>query len=96
LEIETEIGIVRQTVAPGLPGDGFMTFLRKVFLVLALVALADPALAMGGGRNKGAAPSDADKSAAAKKAKETEKAYQEALKKIPDSTKKQDPWGNMR
>ncbi|MGO9358546.1 MAG: hypothetical protein ACLP1D_12870 [Xanthobacteraceae bacterium] len=70
--------------------------MRKVLFALALVVLAGPAAAMGG-HNKGAGTtSDADKTAAAKKAKEIERAYKEALKRIPDSTKKQDPWGNMR
>ncbi len=69
--------------------------MKKLWSALILLALIGPAAA--GPHGKGTSPSsDADQAAKAKKAKETERAYQEALKKIPDSTKKQDPWGNMR
>jgi len=68
--------------------------MRKAVIAIALFALAGPAAAMGG-HNRGAAnQSGANNAAAAKKAKEAERAYQEALKKIPD--KKQDPWGSLR
>jgi sensor domain CHASE-containing protein len=70
--------------------------MKKVLFTVALMVLASPAAAMGGHNRGSSATSDADRSAAAKKAKEIERAYQEALKRIPDSTKKQDPWDNMR
>lgn len=62
---------------------------------LLLLALANPAAAMGGHKGAGNQPeNDANKAAAAKKAKEADRAYHEALKKIPD--KPQDPWGQLR
>ena len=72
--------------------------MRKVLppLVLALVTFAAPAWAMGGHNKGNATQSDADKAAAAKKAKETERAYQEALKKIPDAKPNNDPWSKVR
>jgi hypothetical protein len=79
--------------------------MKKMVLVIALAAFAAPALdaafgtawAMGGGRNKGdAQQNDANKEAAAKKAKETDRAYKEALKKIPDGKASNDPWSKVR
>jgi hypothetical protein len=65
-----------------------MRFLVMAAAVLALLAV--PAQAqMGGGKrgHKGGGPA-----AAGKKPNVDEKAYQEALKRIPDSKEKYDPW----
>ena len=60
--------------------------------VLALVAM--PAQAqMGGGKRGHRTDDDPAKAAdAAKKKKADDKAYQEALKRIPDPKEKYDPW----
>ena len=56
--------------------------------VAALALLAAPADAQMGKRR----PGDDSKKTEEKKAKVDDKAYQEALKRIPDSKEKYDPW----
>jgi hypothetical protein len=59
---------------------------------LALALFMTPALAqMGGGR-----PKAGEEKAGSKAPKIDEKAYQEALKRIPEPTGPVDPWGPMR
>ena len=61
-----------------------------VVAVAALALLAVPAEAqMGGGRR----PKGDDTKATEKKPKVDDKAYQEALKRIPEPKEKFDPWG---
>jgi Spy/CpxP family protein refolding chaperone len=69
-----------------------MRTLAMAAAVLALVAL--PAQAqMGGGGKRGQKTDDTTKTDDQKaKAKAADKAYQEALKRIPDSKDKYDPW----
>ena len=79
----------------------------RIFIVALMIAsLTLPAYAqmggmggggMGGGKGarKGAAKATSDPNAAQKKAAE-EKAFNEALKRIPDSNKPFDPWGGAR
>lgn len=43
-----------------------------------------------------APPTEAQQRALDRKAKEDERAYKDALDRIPTSTKKQDPWDKMR
>jgi len=67
-------------------------------LVVALTALAiwiSPALAQGKGRAAKAPESDQKTQESKKKSAEIEKAYQDAMKKIPDQ-KPADPWATMR
>ena len=64
-----------------------MRTLAMAVAVLALLAV--PALAQGGGKR--GHQSDNTK-AEDKKPKVDDKAYQEALKRIPDSKEKYDPW----
>jgi hypothetical protein len=67
-----------------------MKIVTAAGLVLAL--LATPALAqMAGGR-----PKAGEEKAGSKAPKIDEKAYQEALKRIPEPTGPVDPWGAMR
>jgi hypothetical protein len=71
--------------------------MKRVLVVLSIMALATPAFAApvkGGDGPQG--PSEAQQRANARKAKEDEKAYKDALDRIPTSTKKQDPWDKMR
>jgi hypothetical protein len=64
---------------------------RVTIAGVVLALLATPAVAqMGGGRHK----SSGEK--AGSKPKVDEKAYQEALKRIPEPTGPVDPWGPMR
>jgi hypothetical protein len=67
--------------------------MRTLFVLLAIILLTQPAAARGK-RDRGDEPKDD----AQKKAKsvEAEKAYQDALKRIPDQNVKVDPWGNVR
>jgi hypothetical protein len=79
----------------------------RIFIVaLMIVSLTLPAYAqiggmggggMGGGKGgrKGAAKATSDPNAAKKNAAE-EKAFNEALKRIPASNKPIDPWGGVR
>jgi hypothetical protein len=71
--------------------------MKRVLIALWIMALATPALAapVKGGDGP-APPTEAQQRAAARKAKEDERAYKDALERIPTSTKKQDPWGKMR
>jgi hypothetical protein len=67
----------------------------KIFGAAAIVALATPTLAQdmgGGGKHRHAAQKTADQP----KKKVDEKGYNAALKNIPDSKEKPDPWGHMR
>jgi hypothetical protein len=75
--------------------------MKKLLIVLSIMALATlnvgPALAGGGHGSDGPRqPTDSEKKAAARQAREDEKAYKNALDRIPVSTKKQDPWDKMR
>jgi hypothetical protein len=65
-----------------------MRTLATALAVLALLAV--PAQAQMGGGKRGHRGDDT--SAANKKPKVDDKAYQEALKRIPDSKEKYDPW----
>ena len=67
--------------------------MRTLTVAAALLALlALPAEAqMGGGRRHGD-----DKKAEQKKPQVDEKAYKEALKRIPDSKEKYDPWSGAQ
>jgi hypothetical protein len=65
-----------------------MRTLATAVAVLALLAV--PAQAQMGGGKRGHRGDDT--SAANKKPKVDDKAYQEALKRIPDSKEKYDPW----
>ena len=68
-----------------------MRTLAMAAAVLALVAI--PAQAQMGGKRGHNTDDDPAKAAdAAKKKKVDDKAYQEALKRIPDSKEKYDPW----
>jgi hypothetical protein len=67
--------------------------MRTLFVLLAVILLTQPAAARGK-RDHGDDPKD-DAQKRAKSA-ETEKAYQDALKKIPDQNVKVDPWGKVR
>ena len=68
-----------------------MRTLAMAAAVLALVVV--PAHAQMGGGKRGHKTDDPAKSADdAKKKKADDKAYQEALKRIPDSKEKYDPW----
>jgi hypothetical protein len=69
----------------------------RTLLVAAFIALlAVAANAQGAGARKGASEkSEARKEDLAKK-KADEKAYKDALKQIPESKEKPDPWKTMR
>ena len=67
-----------------------MRILTVAAALLALLALPAEAQ-MGGGRRHGD-----DKKAEQKKPQVDEKAYKEALKRIPDLKEKYDPWSGAR
>jgi len=71
-----------------------MRTLAMAVAVLALVAMPAHAQMGGGGgkRGQGKADDTAKSAEDAKKKKADDKAYQEALKRIPDSKEKYDPW----
>jgi hypothetical protein len=69
-----------------------MRTLAMAVAVLALLAV--PAQAQVGGGKRGHKSDDTK--AADKKPKVDDKAYQEALKRIPDPQEKYDPWGVAR
>jgi len=72
-----------------------MKALAVAAALLALVAM--PAQAqMGGGMGGGKGHRGGDSKTEQKKPKVDEKAYQDALKRIPDSKEKFDPWGVAR
>ena len=64
-------------------------------IVALLAVLVLPAHAQMGGGKRGQRSNEDTKQAAdrQKKAKADEKAYQDALKRIPDPKEKYDPWG---
>jgi hypothetical protein len=62
--------------------------------LFALCLLAEDAHAQMGGGGRGKRQADTQNSKQDKPTKADEKAYQDALKRIPE--KKADPWGNMR
>jgi hypothetical protein len=71
--------------------------MRTITIAAIIASLAVPAYAQKGGMTT--AREDAEKAEKVKKkdAKETEKAYNDALKRIPDAAvQKKDPWGNIR
>ena len=69
--------------------------MRVLAVIVALVALLQlPAEAqMGGGKRGQRNTDDTNQAEKKKKAKAEEKAYQDALKRIPDPKEKYDPWG---
>jgi uncharacterized protein YecT (DUF1311 family) len=68
--------------------------MRVLALIVALLTvLALPAHAQMGGGKRGQRNNDNTNQADHKKAKADEKAYQDALKRIPDPKEKYDPWG---
>jgi Spy/CpxP family protein refolding chaperone len=70
-----------------------MRTLAMAAAVLTLVALPAQAQMGGGGGKRGQKADDTAKTEDQKaKAKAADKAYQEALKRIPDSKEKFDPW----
>jgi hypothetical protein len=83
------IAILRSKVAPADGGEVFMRSLMVGAVVLALAAA--PAYAQMGKRGRGD-----DKKTEEKKPKVDEKAYQEALKRIPEPKEKYDPWSGAR
>jgi hypothetical protein len=71
--------------------------MKRVLCILAIMAVATRAFALpvkGGDGPK--PPTEAEERAAARKAKEDEKAYNRALERIPDAPKNNDPWSKMR
>jgi hypothetical protein len=58
----------------------------------ALALLAGPAEAQMGGGRKGPKPDDSKAADQIKQKAADEKAYQDALKRIPESKEKYDPW----
>ena len=80
-----------------------MTVFRTLLLAAAIVALGAPAGAqdmmqeamrsMAGKQQHQGTQKQADKQ---QKKKVDENAYNEALKSIPDASKKTDPWGKLR
>ena len=71
--------------------------MKQVLLALSILALATPAFAAPvRGSDGPAPPTEAQTRAAARKAKEDERAYKEGLDRMPASNKKQDPWDKMR
>ena len=69
--------------------------MRTLAIAVAVLALlAVPVQAQMGGGKRGQKSDNTN--AADKKPKVDDKAYQEALKRIPDSTKKVDPWQSVR
>ena len=62
-------------------------------IVIALLVLAAPVHAVAKGRRQ---QQDAPKAEDQAKKKATEKAYKNALKSIPASNEKSDPWKSMR
>lgn len=71
--------------------------MKRVLIVCSIMTLATPVFAapVRGGDGP-AAPSASQQRAAERKARDDEKAYKDALDRIPTSTKKQDPWEKMR
>ena len=69
--------------------------MRVLAVIVALVALLLlPAQAqMGGGKRGQRNTDDTNQAEKKKKAKADEKAYQDALRRIPDPKEKYDPWG---
>ena len=68
---------------------------RFITLVVAAVALATPALAQMPGINM--APQDKPMtSEEIEKKKEIDRAYKDAISKLPDQQVSKDPWGNVR
>jgi hypothetical protein len=69
--------------------------MKRVAVIVAMLALILPAQAQmgggGGGRRQGE-----DKNSEQKKPVVDEKAYKDALKRIPEPTTKYDPWGAAR
>ena len=71
---------------------------RNVLIALSLVLLSMPAHSQGMSRGgKGAKQQNEQQTAQKKKdAEALDKAYRAGLDRIPDATKKQDPWENVR
>ena len=69
--------------------------MRVLGVIVALIAvLVLPAQAqMGGGKRGQRNTDDTNQAEKKKKAKADEKAYQDALRRIPDPKEKYDPWG---
>jgi hypothetical protein len=70
------------------------TFRLVVAVAVTLGLLATPAAAqMGGKRNRPEDPKEDPK--AAKRSAAEERAYKDALQRIPDAKEKYDPWGGV-
>jgi hypothetical protein len=71
---------------------------QSVLIVVGLILLAMPAHSQGMSRGgKGSKRQDQQQTAQKKKdAQALDKAYQAGLDRIPDASKKQDPWQNIR
>jgi hypothetical protein len=68
---------------------------KIIMLTVAAVALATPAWAQMPGMNL--APQDKQyTSEELEKQKEIDRAYRDAIKKLPDQQRSNDPWGNIR
>jgi hypothetical protein len=76
--------------------EGPMTRFRTLLIAAAIVALGTPASAQDMMTEAVKHQRGAQKQVEKPKKKVDEKAYDAALKSIPDSTKKTDPWGNLR
>ena len=70
------------------------TFTKMVAAVLSLGLLAGPAAAQMGKR-KGPSEETKEDPNAGKRAAAADRAYHDALKRIPDSKEKYDPWGGV-
>jgi hypothetical protein len=69
--------------------------MRILIAVLTIALLSSTAHAQGTGKGK-RHRQDTQKTEDLSKKKADEKAYRDALKNIPDSKEKSDPWGKMR
>lgn len=71
--------------------------MRIVVIAILLGLMAWPVQAqMGGGGRRGGGGGGEDKAGDQKKSKIDDKAYKEALKRIPEPKEKYDPWGVAR
>lgn len=71
--------------------------MRTVVIALAAIAiLTTPAYSQMGGKRSKQSGSEQQTAEKKKKAAELDKAYKDALDKIPDKNEKHDPWGKIR
>jgi len=72
-----------------------LSIVATIALLAAMTASSQAAPVRGGDGPK--PPSEAEEKAMARKAREDEKAYRDALERIPEPAKKNnDPWSKMR